>query len=166
MARTRKKAAAKATRPKSAKKRAGTTMKRATVTEKPAKRTDAAKRATPKSARQETTPMARAAKGKRPQYFEDPAVDKLHLMIMALVEELSVTRDRLDTVERLIETHGLFPVLEVEDYFPDPQADAQRTGRRIAYIRRVMKGITDEIENLHGPDPAIEFDEVVDVISR
>ena len=112
------------------------------------------------------TPMPRAAKGKRPQYFEDPAVDKLHLMVMALIEELSVTRDRLDTVERLIARHGLFQVEEIEDYFPDLKADGERSGRRIAYIRRVMKGITDELENLHGQEPAMEFDEVVDVISR
>jgi len=127
-----------------------------------------AKRKTGKAAKKAATkraPMPRAAKGKRPQYFEDPAVDKLHLMVMALIEELSVMRDRLDTVERLIEKHGLFQVQEIEDFFPDLKADAERTGRRIAYIRRVMKGITDELENLHGRDPALEFDEVVDVIS-
>jgi chemotaxis protein histidine kinase CheA len=139
---------------------------------KPAKKNAAAKKATPKKkvgkakkTAAKSAPMPRAAKGKRPQYFEDPAVDKLHLMVMALIEELSVTRDRLDTVERLIEKHGLFQVQEIEDFFPDLQADAERTGRRIAYIRRVMKGITDELENLHGEDPALEFDEVVDVIS-
>ena len=32
--------------------------------------------------------IPRKAKGKRPQYFEDPAVDKLHLMLMAVMEEL------------------------------------------------------------------------------
>jgi hypothetical protein len=141
------------------------------VTVKPTKKKAAVKPAKKavKSAKKGTakrTPMPRAAKGKRPQYFEDPAVDKLHLMVMALIEELSVTRDRLDTVERLIEKHGLFEVEEIEDYFPDLKADGERTGRRIAYIRRVMKGITDELENLHGREPAMEFDEVVDVISR
>jgi|APSaa5957512535_1039671.scaffolds.fasta_scaffold102550_2 chemotaxis protein histidine kinase CheA len=142
---------------------------------KPAKKKAAAKRAKPaakkaaksgKRGAAKRTPMPRAAKGKRPQYFEDPAVDKLHLMVMALIEELSVTRDRLDTVERLIEKHGLFQVQEIEDFFPDLKADGERMGRRIAYIRRVMKGITDELENLHGQEPAMEFDEVVDVISR
>jgi chemotaxis protein histidine kinase CheA len=141
---------------------------------KPAKKKAAKRDKTPakksaKSARKKAAkraPMARAAKGKRPQYFEDPAVDKLHLMVMALIEELSVTRDRLDTVERLIEKHGLFQVQEIEDFFPDLKADGERMGRRMAYIRRVMKGITDELENLHGQEPAMEFDEVVDVISR
>jgi hypothetical protein len=35
--------------------------------------------------------IPRSAKGKRPQYFDDPASDKLHFMIMALIEELSVS---------------------------------------------------------------------------
>lgn len=146
------------------------------ATAKPAKKKAFAKKAAKASPKKKAAkarkkpapkraPMPRAAKGKRPQYFEDPAVDKLHLMVMALIEELSVTRDRLDTVERLIEKHGLFQVQEIEDFFPDLKADAERTGRRIAYIRRVMKGITDELENLHGEDPALEFDEVVEVIS-
>ncbi|MCX8230838.1 MAG: hypothetical protein OTJ45_03345 [Alphaproteobacteria bacterium] len=150
---------------------AGTKKAKRKVSAKPTKKKAAAKRAkkafkTAKKGAAKRTTMPRAAKGKRPQYFEDPAVDKLHLMVMALIEELSVTRDRLDTVERLIEKHGLFQVEEIEDYFPDLKADGERSGRRIAYIRRVMKGITDELENLQGHEPAMEFDEVVDVISR
>jgi hypothetical protein len=150
---------------------AGTKKAKRKVSAKPTKKKAAAKRAkkafkTAKKGAAKRTTMPRAAKGKRPQYFEDPAVDKLHLMVMALIEELSVTRDRLDTVERLIEKHGLFQVEEIEDYFPDLKADGERSGRRIAYIRRVMKGITDELENLQGHEPAMEFDEVVNVISR
>lgn len=137
---------------------------KAKAVRKPRAKAKTAKRAP--AAKPKAAPLPRAAKGRRPQYFQDPAVDKLHLMVMALIEELSVTRDRLDTVERLIEKHGLFDVGEIEDYFPDLKADAERTQRRIAYIRRVMKGITDEIENLRGEDPALDFDEVVDVVSR
>lgn len=120
------------------------------------------KRATP------TTPvrLPRAAKGKRPQYFLDSAVDKLHLMVMALIEELSVSRDRLDTVERLIEKHGLFKIRDIEEFMPDLKADAERTERRVAYIRRIMKGITDEIAQLARRDPALEFEQVVAVVSK
>jgi hypothetical protein len=110
--------------------------------------------------------LPRTAKGKRPQYFLDPAVDKLHLMVMALIGELSVCRDRLDTVERLIEKHKLFTVQEIEDYIPDLKADAERTERRLAYLRRIMKGITDEIAQLTRKDPALEFEEVVAVVSK
>ncbi len=140
------------------------TAPKAKAARKPRAKAKTAKRAP--SAKPKAAPLPRTAKGRRPQYFQDPAVDKLHLMVMALIEELSVTRDRLDTVERLIEKHGLFDVGEIEGYFPDLKADAERTQRRIAYIRRVMKGLTDEIENLRGENPALEFEEVVDVVSR
>jgi len=40
--------------------------------------------------------VARIAKGKKPLYFSDPAIDKLLWMTLTIMEELSVTRDRLD----------------------------------------------------------------------
>ena len=110
--------------------------------------------------------IPRAAKGKRPQYFDDPAVDKLHLMLMAVIEELSVARDRIDTLERLIEKHGLFNQEQIETYKPDVNAEEERTSRRLAYIRRVMKGITDEIEQLERKEKSLEFNDVVDIVSR
>ena len=47
------------------------------------------------------------AKGRRPYFFDDPAVDKLLAMTMALAGELAVTRERLDTVERILAEKGL-----------------------------------------------------------
>ena len=47
--------------------------------------------------------MTRKAKGRRPTYFDDPENDKLLAIVMALAGEVSVLRDRLDTVERLAE---------------------------------------------------------------
>ena len=111
-------------------------------------------------------PLVRAAKGKRPSYFKDPAVDKLHMMLMVVVEELSVARDRIDTLERLIEQHGLFERAQVENYFPDSAADAERSARRIAYIKRIMKGVTDELEQLKKERDTLEFDEVVEIVSQ
>ena len=43
----------------------------------------------------------------RPAFFDDPAVDKLLAMNMALLGEICVLRDRLDTHERLASRHGL-----------------------------------------------------------
>ncbi len=48
--------------------------------------------------------MAKTAKGKRPVYFEDPQVDKLLAMVIALTGEVSVLRERIDNLERLLET--------------------------------------------------------------
>ena len=60
--------------------------------------------------------LPRTAKGKKPQYFQDPSMDKMLSMILTLMGELSVTRDRLDTVERLIEKNNLFNVEDIEEY--------------------------------------------------
>ena len=110
--------------------------------------------------------IPRSAKGKRPQYFDDPACDKLHFMIMALVEELSVTRDRLDALERVLERRDVATVAEVDAFEPTAADSAARTARREHYVRKVMKCFADEIAQLERRDPALKFDEVVDIVSR
>ena len=70
--------------------------------------------------------IARVAKGKRPRYFADPAVDKLHAIVMSLVGELSATRDRLDALERLLESGGS----------PIDVAKARATSAGVSYTPR------------------------------
>ena len=50
----------------------------------------------------------RTAKAKKPQYFSDPAIDKLLSIVISMAGELSVTRERLDTVQRLLEDKKVF----------------------------------------------------------
>ncbi len=92
--------------------------------------------------------LPRTAKGKKPQYFADPTVDKLLSMVLTLMGELSVTRDRLDTVERLIEKHGVFKLDEIEHYDIPDDVDQIRSERRSAYIARVLKTVQDELDSL------------------
>jgi len=116
----------------------------------------------------EKTPdiIQRSAKGKRPYYFEDPACDKLHFMIMALIEELSVTRDRLDALERVLEQKGVSKVSDVDKFKPTDQDKSERDHRRAAYVRKIMKTFDDEIAQLNRKDPVMEFDEVVDTVAE
>jgi hypothetical protein len=92
--------------------------------------------------------LPRTAKGKKPQYFSDPTVDKLLSMVLTLMGELSVTRDRLDTVERLIENNGLFKVDDIEGYDIPDDVNQARMERRSAYIARVLKSVQDELDSL------------------
>ena len=59
--------------------------------------------------------LRRTAKGRRPQYFDDPAVDHLHNMVLSLVEELAVTRDRADALERLLEQSGVLNATQTDE---------------------------------------------------
>ena len=68
----------------------------------------------------------RTAKGRRPYFFEDPNIDKLLAMIMALTGEVSVLRERLDTHERLAAKKKWPSHQAIEDYEPDEITEAFR----------------------------------------
>lgn len=95
--------------------------------------------------------LARTAKGKRPRYFADPATDKLLNMVVNLMAELSVTRDRLDTVERLLDDRGIVPVAAVETYRPEGAIEAERDKKRAEMIQRVLRPVERELAETTTP---------------
>jgi len=92
--------------------------------------------------------LKRKAKGQRPTYFENPEVDKLLAMLMGLVGEVSVMRDRLDTVERLAEERGLFNQVDIESYSPSQPVLAERAKNREIMLSEITRIISSEIEGL------------------
>jgi len=136
---------------------------------RPARRGTAAvrasqRRATPAAAPAAADPavrIARVAKGKKPQYFSDPATDKLLWMTLTLMEELSVTRDRLDAVETLLEQRRVLKGAEVDAYRPDARASERRNRRRAEYVDRVLRAAQAELEELTGRDMPKSEAEVV-----
>ena len=96
----------------------------------------------------EQVKLPRVAKGKKPVYLDERAVDNLAAAVVVLTQELSVVRDRLDTVERLIEQHGVFAQTEIEHFKPDAAADQDRSEHRQAYLARVFKYIREELDRI------------------
>lgn len=94
--------------------------------------------------------LARVARGRKPQYFADPATDKLLWMTVTLMEELSVTRERLDTVERLLDRKKLVRIREIEGYAPDAKAEGEREARRAEYVDRVLRIVQVELDEIEG----------------
>ena len=47
------------------------------------------------------TPLEAA--GEKPAFFDDPAVDRVLAIAMAVAEEVAVTGERLDTLEQVLE---------------------------------------------------------------
>lgn len=92
------------------------------------------------------------AKGCRPAYFDDPAVNQVLAIVMALVGEVSVLRERNDTLERLLEKHGLLKRVEIENYVPDKMAAEERGQATMEYIARVMRGPQQAVEAMREPD--------------
>jgi hypothetical protein len=97
------------------------------------------------------------AKGKRPAYFEDPAIDRTLSIVMALVGEVSVMRERMDTIERLLDAKGSISRSDIEGYEPDKVAARERGLITREYIHRVMRGVQQEMEALAELDqPSVE----------
>jgi predicted nucleic acid-binding Zn-ribbon protein len=95
------------------------------------------------------------AKGQRPQYFADPAQDRMLSILMALVSEVSVVRERLDTIERLLDIKGTISRTDIETYTPDKDAAYERSVSTKAYIARVMRALQQELEAMQADDAPI-----------
>ena len=113
----------------------------------------------------ENPKLKRKAKGERPYFFDDPAIDKLLAMLMGLAGEVSVLRDRLDTVERLAEQNKLFTRTEVENYQPDEDALKERAERRAVFLSEVTRIIEAELEGMQDEDDA-PYSQALDLVTK
>jgi len=82
---------------------------------------------------------AQPASGQRPAFTGDPLVERLFGITLALTTELAVTRERLDTVERLLERHAVLAGVEIESYRPDPAVVAARAEAHQDYLARIFR---------------------------
>jgi hypothetical protein len=90
------------------------------------------------------------AKGRRPEFSGDPQIDKLVSIVMNLAAEVSVLRERLDTIERIAAERELFTGADIDDFVITPVIDAQREKWRSAYLDRVLWAMREEIDQLTG----------------
>jgi polyhydroxyalkanoate synthesis regulator phasin len=101
------------------------------------------------------------AKGRRPYFFDDPAIDKLLTIAMALAGELAVARERLDTVERILAQKGLLTPDEIDAYRPDEASKEERAAWRADYIARVLRILQNEYEALDQTRADADYEDVV-----
>ncbi len=92
------------------------------------------------------------ATGKRPWFFKDPDVERVMTITMAVAGELSVLRQRLDTVERLLEEKGSITRADIENFSPDKTAAAERGLWTEEYVARILRVMQQEREALEAMD--------------
>ncbi len=76
--------------------------------------------------------------GPRPQFFQDPSMDQVIDMTVALAGEVAVLYERLDSLERLIEAAGIVKQSDLNTFQPDQHALAERMKWNEAYVLRVF----------------------------
>ena len=83
--------------------------------------------------------IPRHSKQEFPCFFDDPAIDQMMTFFVELAAEVSVVYDRLDTVERLLETKGTINREDIESYRAPDTVEADRMVRRDRFLKRVFR---------------------------
>jgi hypothetical protein len=86
-------------------------------------------------------------------FFADPDVDRVLGVVMELAGELYVVRDRLRTIETLLERHGTLSRADLDAYQPSPEERAERLAARDDFIQRILTPMTAEADS---PAPTFE----------
>jgi len=104
-------------------------------------------------------------KGKRPYFFDDPAVERVLNITMAISMELAVARERVDTLERLLEDKGILTREEIKNYTPaNKEIETERQQWHSEYISRILRVIQQSMEEIANPDKTLE--EIADDIDQ
>ncbi|MEE4211818.1 MAG: hypothetical protein V2I43_21440 [Parvularcula sp.] len=88
------------------------------------------------------------AKGKRPWFFDNPDTERVMNITLALMQEVAVMRERLDTVERLLERDGTVSKKAIEDYTPTKEEAAERGLLQQEFIARCLRILQQDREAL------------------
>jgi hypothetical protein len=97
------------------------------------------------------------AKGKRPYFLADKQTEQVMSITMALAMELSVTRERVATLECLLEEKGLLTRSELENYKPNPKEVAKRSVETQEYLARILRILQqDNEEQAASDEPSVE----------
>lgn len=86
-------------------------------------------------------------KGKRPYFLKDRDTERVLAVTMAVVQELAVMRERLDTVERLLEAKGISKA-DIDAFVPTKAQAEERGAWTQEYLARVLRIYQQEIEGL------------------
>ena len=90
--------------------------------------------------------LPRIAKGKKPKYLDERSIDNLLAMVMTLTQEISVLRDRLDTIEHLLDEKETISSNDIDTFEPSDDLVEQRKERRQLLIKRVLLPIQKDLE--------------------
>ena len=97
-----------------------------------------------------------AAGPRRPRYLSDRDLDRVVIMLVTLMAEVSALRDRVDTHEALADGGGNSRTADVEGYAVTEARLVRREAMRSSMVRRVFRVLMEEIE-ADSSAPAFDF---------
>lgn len=106
---------------------------------------------------------ANKAKGKRPYFLDNPEVERVMNITMAVAMEVGVMHERLDTIERLLAKKGILNTTEIDAFEPNNEEVIARQLWHARYIARVLRIVQQELEALQqGPENNLSMAEIAE----
>ena len=106
---------------------------------------------------------ANKAKGKRPYFLDNPEVERVMNITMAVAMEVGVMHERLDTIERLLAKKGILNATEIDAFEPNNEEVIARQLWHARYIARVLRIVQQELEALQqGPENNLSMAEIAE----
>jgi hypothetical protein len=106
------------------------------------------------------------SKGARPYFMNDPAVERVFNITMAVATELAVVRERLDTIERLLQKKGVLLQNEIEAFEPNDEEAEIRQLWHARYAARIMRIVQQELDALAKPENNTPMHQIADEINE
>lgn len=95
-------------------------------------------------------------RGKRPYFFAERDTERLMTIVMALAQEVAVMRERMDTIERLLDKNDVITRKDIETFKPS-KAEAQERGAWTQeFLARILRILQQEQEALAARDASSE----------
>lgn len=105
------------------------------------------------------------SKGSQPVVFESETVDALAGLVLSLMGEVVVLKDRLDANERLLKAAGLHGPADIDTFAPDAEARAYRSAYRQGIYDRVLGTARDKLMPEALADQH-DYEGVLDAVTR
>jgi len=105
------------------------------------------------------------SKGSQPTVFESETTDALAGLVLALLGEVVVLKDRLDANERLLKAAGLHGPADIDTFAPDVEARAYRGAYRQGIYDRVLGTARDKLTPEALADQR-DYEGVLDAVAR
>ncbi len=106
------------------------------------------------------------SKGARPYFFDEPAVERVMNISLAIATEVAVMRERMDTIERLLEAKGLLHTSEIEAFVPTDEQAEERQLWHARYAARIMRIVQQELDAIARPENNKPMQQIADEINE
>ena len=106
------------------------------------------------------------ARGTKPNYFENPGIDRLVAICMGLAGEISVVRDRLDSHERLAGNKIWATAEALEAMQVSDEVAVQRQASRDEFVERIFRSVTEELDRVSTNPTEQSYSDIIDDLSK